>query len=168
MAFEVIVDRARASTRATAHAWEGPTQSDVTDPEDYDVEGPRIYAPRDEDAADNGPELADFRDYGEPRDWPSVSRTIAAGGFPRADADAAAAADWLPKRGDPVRATGRCDGFPPRPVGASTGINHYDSNQGAISNRATPIDYPGLGFGDARLQAAPRANRWRIRNWEVV
>ena len=54
MALKVNVDRAKAVSRARNGVWEEPTQAEVADPEDYDEEDPRIYAPRDEDAADMG------------------------------------------------------------------------------------------------------------------
>ena len=45
MALKVNVGRAKAVSRAGDRVWEDPTQAEVADPEDYDEEGPRIYAP---------------------------------------------------------------------------------------------------------------------------
>ena len=51
----------------------GPSQPDVTDPVDLDEEDPRIYSRQDGEAVDADPDLCDFRDYGDARDWTSVS-----------------------------------------------------------------------------------------------
>ena len=45
MALKVNVERAKAVSRARGSVWEDTTQAEVADPEDYDEEGPRIYAP---------------------------------------------------------------------------------------------------------------------------
>ena len=45
MALKVNVERAKAVSRARGRDWEDPTQADVTEPEDYGEEDPRIYVP---------------------------------------------------------------------------------------------------------------------------
>merc|ERR1712112_774823 len=111
LALKVNVERAKAASRARNSVWEDPTQAEVADPEDYDEEDPRIYAPRDEDAADMGPEISDFKDYGDSFDWSSVSGAVEDAGFPGPEASAT----WLPTRVAQVRANGVCEGEMPHP-----------------------------------------------------
>ena len=165
LALEVNVERAKAVSRARNRVWEDPTHPEVADPEDYDEDDPRIYAPRDEDAADMSPEISDFEDYGCPSDWPSVSDAVGEEGFPGPDASAT----WLPTRVAQVRATGGCEGFPPRPRGAGAGINPIRRQSGAaIPDCARPPNYPRMGQRKRRLQAASPSNRRRFWCRKVV
>ena len=132
---------AKAVARARPSVWEVPTRADVADPGRYE-EGPRIYAPlRCEDAAEMGPCIPDFEDYGRTRDWSSFSDAVAAGGFPGADSSTT----WLPARAVHARATGRCEGVAPRSVGTHAGINPYDANPGQRFQIACPPNYPWMG-----------------------
>ena len=88
---EVSVESARSATRTRARVWEGATHRAVTDPEDYDGEDPRIYAPRNEEAAATRPGISDFRDYGDPRDRATVASAVSADGF----AGVASGSKWL-------------------------------------------------------------------------
>ena len=88
LALEVIVDRPRAATRGRNAPWGGPSPADVIYPVDFDEEDPRIYARQDCDAPDVAPDLCGFRDYGDIRDWTSVSLDIAGSDYPGAEVSA--------------------------------------------------------------------------------
>ena len=81
---KVSEERAKAAMRARPRLWEDPMDDGGADPEDYDEEGPRIYAPRDEDAEVMGGDQSDFRDYGGSRDWATASSAVSADGPPLA------------------------------------------------------------------------------------
>ena len=126
MAPKFNVERAKAVSRARGRVWgaqqrpRSPTQRTMT-------RRTHSYTPlRDADAADVGPGISDFQDYGDSIDWPSVSGEVEEAGFP----GPYASATWLPTRVAQVRATGSCEGFLPRPGGAGAGINTYDANPG--------------------------------------
>ena len=68
-----------------------------------------------------GPDLGDFRDYGDARDWTSVSLGE---GYP-GDVESAT---WLPKRVAQFRPTGICDDLPDGGVAQATRYDPYDAN----------------------------------------
>ena len=74
--------------------WGDPSQAEVVDPVDFGAEDPRIYARQDGGAEDSDPDLGDFRDCGDARDWTSVATGV---GYPGADESAT----WLQKRESP-------------------------------------------------------------------
>ena len=126
LALKVSVGRARAAKRTMARVWAVPTHAAAADPEDYDDEDPRIYAPRVEEAAGGGPDLVDFRDYGGPRDSAAVYAAVSADGFPGAESPS----ELSPARMEKVLAAGRCAGFSPRSGGRVGSINPYAANAG--------------------------------------
>ena len=104
LSLKVGVARAKARrAQPVGVPWEGPTQDGVRAPSDSDEEDPRIYA-RDPGGADlDDSEIADFRNYGDPFDWDTVSPFIEAAGFPGADVEGT----WLGATVEEFRNDGR-------------------------------------------------------------
>ena len=71
-----------------------------------------------------GAELFDFRDYGDSRDWSVVSDAVSEAGRQGAEASS----KWHPERVAQVRASGRCDRFPPLSAGRGGSIKPCDPN----------------------------------------
>ena len=121
LALKVSAERARAATRARNAPCGYPSQADFVDPVDINEEHPRIYARQDGGTADLGPHLGDFRDYGDARDWTSVSL---GGGHPGSEESAT----WPPRRVAQFRSTGICDDLADGGSAQATRYDPYDAN----------------------------------------